>query len=103
MDLGHRTAMAAILLVAGLTCERALAAPSDTSATSLNSDWWGTTDGWTKDRIFYGTAPPVPVGRWDDQYMNSFAGVPTPPGAGWNTWSFLNKPATVAGWTGEYY
>jgi PEP-CTERM motif len=78
-------------------------APSDTSATGLNSDWWGTTVGWTKDRIFYATQPPLPTGRWDDQYMNSFAGVATPPGAGWNTWSFLNKPATVAGWTGEYF
>jgi len=80
----------------------AFAAKSDSSATSNSSDWFSTSDGWNTDRIFYGTAPAFPVGRWDDQYMNSFAGVPTPPGPGWNTWSFLNKPATLAGWTGSY-
>ncbi|MBV8682908.1 MAG: PEP-CTERM sorting domain-containing protein [Caulobacteraceae bacterium] len=93
----------AVLLVSMVAAETARAAESDTKATGQSSDWWGTTVGWTKDRIFYATQPPLPTGRWDDQYMNSFAGVPTPPGAGWNTWSFLNKPATVAGWTGEYY
>ncbi|HSZ50167.1 MAG TPA: hypothetical protein VK801_01230, partial [Caulobacteraceae bacterium] len=103
MRLAQIAATALAVAVCLAATGTARADPSDTSATSQSSDWFGTTVGWTKDRIFYATQPPLPVGRWDDQYMNSFAGVPTPPGGGWNTWSFLNKPATVAGWKGEYY
>lgn len=79
----------------------AAAADSDTSASSKSSDWASTSDGWKKDRIFYqlGNAGP-PVGRWDDQFMNSFGAVAVG-GAGWHTWSSLNKPG-AAGWTGTY-
>ncbi|WP_158080776.1 PEP-CTERM sorting domain-containing protein [Pelomonas sp. KK5] len=76
-------------------------APSDTSATSRSTDIFSTTDGWKKDRIWYtDNKDELPTGRWDDQYMNSFGGVPVG-GAGWHTWSFLGKPG-AAGWTGTY-
>ncbi len=79
-------------------------AASDTKATSLSTDWFSATDGWNTDRIFYTNDPAeLPVGSWDFQYMNSFAAVPTPPGAGWNTWTTVAKPKKAANWKGSYY
>lgn len=81
----------------------AFAATSDSGAASQSSDWFAAKSGWQTDRIWYGnTATGLPTGKWDFQYQNSFAGSPTPPGAGWNTWSSVNKPP-AATWTGTFY
>ncbi len=97
-------ALLALSVVAGPAPGSVAAATSDTKATSLSTDWFSTTDGWNTDRIRYTNDPAeLPVGSWDFQYMNSFAGVPTPPGAGWNTWDTVAKPKKAADWTGSHY
>lgn len=84
-------------LTASAMAPMAWGASSDSGATSHSTDWFGTSSGWKSERVWYGNN--VPGGRWDFQYQNSFAGAPTPPGAGWNTWGSANKPA-AANWAG---
>ncbi|GEM_PF-3266060 len=91
------------VLAASAAAPMAFAAVSDSGAASQVSDWFAAKSGWQTERIFYAnTAAGLPAGRWDYQYQNAFAGVPTPPGAGWNTWNFTNKPPAAA-WTGTFY
>ena len=84
-------------LTASAMVPAAWGAASDSAATSHSTDWFSSSSGWHSDRIWYGKG--VPAGVWNFQYQNSFAGTPTPPGAGWNTWSSANKPPAAA-WTG---
>ncbi|MBV8682907.1 MAG: hypothetical protein JO111_08545 [Caulobacteraceae bacterium] len=72
-------------------------------ATNFAGSAAGVSIDWDYKSLSYGSAPPLPTGVWNDQYMNFFNGVPTPPGPMWNTWSSLAKPTTLAGWTGTYY
>ena len=94
-----RVAAAALALL--VCAPSANADKSDSTATSNSSDIFAASSGWKKDRIWYtDNKDELPVGQWDDQFKNSFAGVGTA-GAGWTTWSFLAKP-NAAGWTGTF-
>lgn len=79
-----------------------LADSSSSAAASNSSDWFSSSSGWQTNRAFYVGGWVAPAGAWDSDYQNSFAGVPTAPGAGWNTWFTAPKPAAAA-WTGSIY
>jgi hypothetical protein len=99
-----RVRLSVVAAVGGLVVFQAGAATAQQAvATNFSGSFAGVSVSWDWRTISYGTAPPLPTGVWNDQYQNFFAGVPTPPGPNWNTWSSLAKPATLAGWTGTYY